>query len=59
MSWRCTTFEDLDDDHATAVAWTSWLAVIDDGSGRLTVRFGNAAQHTRVPCCRRKRLYRP
>jgi hypothetical protein len=31
MPWRCTAFEDFDDDHATAAAWTSRLAGIDGG----------------------------
>jgi len=35
MPWRCTALEDLDDDHATAAAWTSRLAGIDGGTGGL------------------------
>ena len=35
MPWRCTALEDLDDDHATAAAWTSRLAGIDGGIGGL------------------------
>jgi hypothetical protein len=35
MPWRCTAREDLDDDHATAAAWTSRLAGIDGDSGGL------------------------
>jgi hypothetical protein len=35
MSWRCAALEDLDDDHATAAAWTSRLSGIDIGSDRL------------------------
>jgi hypothetical protein len=38
MPWRCTAREDLDNDHATAAAWTSWFAWIDGGSGRLAFR---------------------
>src|SRR5216684_2515980 len=48
MPWRCTAREDLDDDHAAAAAWTSRLAVIDGGSGRLAVRFGCGEQLTRT-----------
>jgi len=48
MPWRCTAREDLDDDHATAAAWTSRLAVIDSGSGRLAVRFCNGEQFARA-----------
>ena len=33
MPWRCTAFEDLDDDHTTAAAWASGLAVIDGTIG--------------------------
>ncbi len=47
MPWRCTAREDLDDDHAAAAAWTSRLAGIDGGSGRLAVRFGSGEQLTR------------
>ena len=46
MPWRCTALEDLDDDHATAAAWTSRLAGIDGGTGRLAVRFCNNEQLT-------------
>jgi hypothetical protein len=35
MPWRCTALEDLDDDHATAAAWTNRLAGIGGGSGGL------------------------
>jgi hypothetical protein len=35
MLWRCTALEDLDDDHATAAAWTNRLAGIDGGTGDL------------------------
>jgi hypothetical protein len=38
MPWRGTTLKDLDDDHATAAAWTIRLAVIDGGSGGLAFR---------------------
>src|SRR6476646_827708 len=37
MPWRCAALEHLDDDHATAAAWTSRLAGID--GGRLAFRF--------------------
>ena len=39
MLWRGAAPEDLDDDHATAAAWTVRLAVIDGGSGGLAFRF--------------------
>ncbi len=39
MLWRGTALKDLDDDHATAAAWTFWLAGIDGGSGGLAFRF--------------------
>ena len=48
MPWRCTAREDLDDDHAAAAAWTSRLAGIDGGSGRLAFRFCNGEQLTRT-----------
>jgi hypothetical protein len=48
MPWRCTAREDLDDHHATAATWTSWLAVIDGGSGGLVFRFCNDEQLTRA-----------
>jgi len=48
MPRHCTTREDLDDDHATAAAWTSGLAGIDIGTGRLAVRFCNGEQLTRT-----------
>ena len=48
MPWRATAFEDLDDDHATAAAWTSGLAGIDSGSGGLAFRFCNCEQLTRA-----------
>jgi hypothetical protein len=48
LPWRCTTREDLDDDHATAAAWTSRLAGIDSGSCRLAFRFYNGEQLTRT-----------
>ena len=35
MPGRCTALEDLDDDHATAAAWTNRLAGIDGGTGDL------------------------
>ena len=46
MPRRTTALEDLDDDHATAAAWTSRLAGIDGSSGRLTFRFCNGKQLT-------------
>jgi hypothetical protein len=33
----CTALKDLDDDHATAAAWTSGLAEIDGGIGGLAL----------------------
>jgi hypothetical protein len=48
VPWRATAFEDLDDDHATAAAWTSGLAGIDSGSGGLAFRFCNCEQLTRA-----------
>ena len=46
MPWRCTALEDLDDDHATATAWTSGLVGIDSGTGRLALRFCSGEQLT-------------
>jgi len=46
MSWRCAALEDFDDDHATATAWTSRLAGIDSGTGRLAFRLCNSEQLT-------------
>ena len=46
MPWRCTAREDLDDDHATAAAWTRRLAGIDSGTGRLTFRLCISEQLT-------------
>src|SRR5690348_470436 len=48
MPWRCTAREDLDEDHATAAAWTSRLAGIDGGAGRLCFRFCDGEQLTRA-----------
>ena len=48
MPRRCTAREDLDDEHATAAAWTSRLAGIGGGSGRLVFRFCNGEQLTRT-----------
>lgn len=48
MPWRYTTHEYLDDDHATAAAWTTRLAGIDGSSGRLAFRFCNGEQLTRA-----------
>ena len=48
MPWRCTALEHLDDDHATAAAWTSRLTGIDGGSGGLAFRFCSAEQLTRA-----------
>src|SRR5436190_18408384 len=48
MPWRTTAREDLDDDHATAAAWTSRLAGIDGGSGGLALRFCSGEQLTRA-----------
>ena len=45
MPWRTAAGEDLDDDHATAAAWTSRLGGIGGGS-RLGVRFCNGEQLT-------------
>jgi hypothetical protein len=44
MPWRATALEDLDDDHAAAAAWTSWLALIDGGRGGLAFRFCSGEQ---------------
>src|SRR4029077_8277138 len=44
MPWRCTAREHLNDDHATATAWTTWLVGIDSGSGGLALRFCNGEQ---------------
>src|SRR5215467_9075870 len=46
MPWRTTAREDLDDDHATATAWTTRLNGID--GGRLALRFCNGEQLTRA-----------
>src|SRR5205823_10396201 len=46
MPWRCTALEDLDDDHATAAAWTTRLAGIYGGCGRLAVRSCSGEQLT-------------
>ena len=48
MSWRCTALENLDDDHATAAAWTSRLPGIYGGNGGLAFRFCNGEQLTRA-----------
>src|SRR3984893_16106980 len=48
MPGRCPAREDLDDDHATAAAWTIRLAGIDSGSGRLAVRFCSGEQLARA-----------
>ena len=48
MPWRCIALEDLDDDHATAAAWTRRLAGIDGGTGGLAFRFCNGEQFTRL-----------
>jgi hypothetical protein len=45
MPWRCTALEHLDDDHATATAWTKGLAGIGGGGG-LVFRFCNGKQLT-------------
>jgi hypothetical protein len=44
MPWRCAARENLDDDHATATAWTSGLVGIDSGTGRLALRFCSGEQ---------------
>ena len=46
MPWHCTAREDLDDDHATAAAWTVRLVGIDSGSGRLVFMFCDGEQLT-------------
>jgi len=48
MPWRGTALEDLDDDHATAAAWTSWFAGIGGGGGGPAFRFCNGEQFTRM-----------
>jgi hypothetical protein len=46
MPWRATALEDLDDDHASAAAWTRRLAGIDGGTGGLALRFCSGEQFT-------------
>src|SRR5690348_17603395 len=46
MPWCRTALEDLDDDHASAAAWTTRLVGIDGGSGRLAFRFCSGEQLT-------------
>jgi hypothetical protein len=46
LAWHCTAREHLDDDHATATAWTTWLVGIDDGG--LALRFCSGEQLTRA-----------
>ena len=48
MPRRCTAFEDLDDDHATAAAWASGLAVIDGAIGGVAPGVGNGEQLARA-----------
>jgi hypothetical protein len=49
MPWCCTAREDLDDDHATAAAWTGWFSGIGGGGiGGLAVRFCDGGQHARA-----------
>ena len=48
MPWCCTALEDLDDDHATAAAWTARLVVIEGGTGGSAFRFYNRQQLTRA-----------
>ena len=48
MLWRYPAGEDLDDDHATAAAWTRRLAGVDCGSDGLGFRFCNGEQLPRV-----------
>src|SRR6267378_6976480 len=48
MPWRCAALEDLDDDHATAAAWTRRLAVIEDGTGGFALGFWNGEQLLRA-----------
>lgn len=48
MPWRCIALEDLDDDHATAAAWTRRLAGIEGGTGGLAFGFCNGEQFTRL-----------
>src|SRR5256885_7864919 len=48
MPRRGTALEHLDDDHATAAAWTTRLGLVDGGSGGLAVRFCNGEQLTRA-----------
>src|SRR5947199_8378939 len=46
MPWRCSAREHLDDDHATAAAWTARLVGID--GGRLAFRYCGSEQLTRA-----------
>jgi len=46
MPRRCTSLEDLDDDHVTATAWTSRLAGIGGSRGGLALRFCSGEQFT-------------
>src|ERR1700674_4796449 len=46
MPWRTTALEDLDDDHATAAAWTRRLAGIDGVTIELALRFCSGKQLT-------------
>jgi len=48
MARRGAALERLDDDHATAAAWTSRLAWIDGGIGGPAFRFCNGEQLTRA-----------
>jgi hypothetical protein len=48
MPRRRTAREHLNDDHATATAWTDRLAGIDGGSGGLVLRFGDGEQFARA-----------
>ena len=48
MPWLATALQDLDDNHATAAARTSWLALIDGGSGGLAFRFCSGEQFARA-----------
>ena len=44
MAWRCAAREDLDDDHATAAAWTSRLTAIGGTFSGLVLRLCHGEQ---------------
>jgi secreted trypsin-like serine protease len=44
VTGRTTALENLDDNHATAAAWTRRIAGIDHGAGGFTLRFCGGEQ---------------